>query len=266
MGVQTAQRQILLLDRPLTAALLKQRLFNHRFKVASSVSDTASALEALNTHDVDLLLWDLSLPEVDPEEILSWLQAHRPELPCLAFGGSETEIQALGLPHWVPKPAQLMDLHPWKGQGLHLMEDIHQIFGLERTIKVMLVDDAALMIHVLNQILDQDKNLEVTVKVNNGEEALQALQEHQPDVILLDIEMPVMDGLTFLKHARVHSQARVIILSSVAMEGSPKAAEARRLGADAVLAKPSGAVSLNLALEKGQDILNTIYTVLRAES
>lgn len=266
MGVQTARRQILLIDRPLTAALLKQRLFSHRFNVASSVSDTASVLEALNSCEVDLILWDLSLPDVEPEEILDWIKNHRPDLPCLAFGGSETEAKALGLSSWLPKPTPLMELHPWKGQGLHLMEQIHQIFGMERTIKVMLVDDAALMIHVLNQILDRDKNLEVTVRVNNGEEALQALQEHQPDVILLDIEMPVMDGLTFLKHARAHSQARVIILSSVAMEGSPKAAEARRLGADAVLAKPSGAVSLNLASEKGQDILNTIYAVLRAES
>ncbi|PIQ25079.1 hypothetical protein COW20_15100 [bacterium (Candidatus Blackallbacteria) CG13_big_fil_rev_8_21_14_2_50_49_14] len=127
----------------------------------------------------------------------------------------------------------------------------------------MLVDDAALMLNILHRILESDKRIEIIAQVSNGQEALIQLQYHQPDVILLDIEMPIMDGLSFLKHARIKSRSKIIILSSVSMAGSNKAAEARRLGADAVITKPSGAISLDLEELSGHQIIETIYQVLR---
>ncbi|MGD0432643.1 MAG: response regulator, partial [Acetobacteraceae bacterium] len=84
----------------------------------------------------------------------------------------------------------------------------------------------------------------------------------KPDVVLLDIEMPKLDGIAVLKRARLTSSAKVIILSSLAQLGSPQALEARRIGAAEVIAKPSGTISLDLKAKRGSDILRAVRTVL----
>jgi two-component system chemotaxis response regulator CheB/two-component system chemotaxis response regulator CheY len=77
-------------------------------------------------------------------------------------------------------------------------------------------------------------------------------------LILLDIEMPEMDGLEFLRHAKLKSKAKIIVLSSVALAGSPYAAKARALGADAIVTKPSGAVSLDLVDARGLELTDVM--------
>jgi chemotaxis response regulator CheB len=74
--------------------------------------------------------------------------------------------------------------------------------------------------------------------------------------------MPEMDGLEFLRQARPKTKAKIVILSSVALEGSPYAAKARLLGADAIITKPSGAVSLDLAAVRGAEMERTIKKIL----
>jgi len=66
--------------------------------------------------------------------------------------------------------------------------------------------------------------------------------------------MPEMDGLEFLRYAKLKSKAKIVILSSVALSGSPYAAKARELGADAIVTKPSGAVSLDLVDKRGGEL------------
>ncbi|MFO0596747.1 MAG: response regulator [Myxococcaceae bacterium] len=124
--------------------------------------------------------------------------------------------------------------------------------------KVMIVDDAALMRLVIRDLIEKSKQYQVIGNCANGAEALAELQKQKPDIILCDIEMPVMDGLTFLRNARLKTRAKIVILSSVAVEGSDKAKQARALGADAVIQKPSGSVSFDLAQKSGQHILDTL--------
>ena len=95
-------------------------------------------------------------------------------------------------------------------------------------------------------------------EAGNGKLALDAVKTLNPDVILLDIEMPEMDGLECLKRLKLVSAAKVIIISSVAQTGSPQAMQARKDGAVDVIAKPSGAMSLDLAAKKGHDIVKAI--------
>lgn len=124
--------------------------------------------------------------------------------------------------------------------------------------RVMIVDDAAMMRIVISNLLRADKSFNVVAMAGDGKAALDALKEANPDIIIVDIEMPVMDGITFLKHVRLKTRAKIVVLSSIAGTGSPKAIEARNLGADAVLQKPSGSVSLDLAEKSGAAILATL--------
>ncbi len=131
--------------------------------------------------------------------------------------------------------------------------------------RVMIVDDAAMMRLVIRNMLGQDPNLHLAGFAANGKEALERLDKVQPDLILLDIEMPEMDGLEFLRHARLKSRAKVVVLTSVAPRGSAKAMQALALGANAVISKPSGAVSYDLEEKRGSELLQTIYRLLEID-
>ena len=118
------------------------------------------------------------------------------------------------------------------------------------TKKIVVVDDSYIMRILISNIVTADPDFEVVGNASNGIKGLEAIKELKPDLVLLDIEMPEMDGLECLKRLKLISSAKVIIISSVAQTGSPQALEARRLGAVDVIAKPSGAMSLDLAQKK----------------
>ncbi|HET9959784.1 MAG TPA: response regulator [Polyangiaceae bacterium] len=125
----------------------------------------------------------------------------------------------------------------------------------------MIVDDAALMRTVIRNVLLDDPGFQVVASVENGAKALEELKNQPIDIVICDIEMPVMDGLTFIRHARLKTRAKIVVLSSVAGMGSQQATEARRLGADAVIQKPSGSVSLDLGQKMGKQVLDILHKV-----
>ena len=131
--------------------------------------------------------------------------------------------------------------------------------------KIMIVDDAAMMRLVIMNMLSGDPHLQVGGFASNGREALEQLDTVRPDLILLDIEMPEMDGLEFLRHARLKSKAKVVVLTSVAPIGSQRATQALTLGAEAVITKPSGAVSYDLEEKRGTELRRAIYGLLGLE-
>lgn len=115
------------------------------------------------------------------------------------------------------------------------------------SIKVLVVDDIAMMREVLVKMIRPDPEIGEIQVAANGEEALDAIELFKPDVVTLDIEMPVMDGLTALKEISArrktgcfHRQLKVIILSGTVFNNDANARRAMFLGADAVLAKPKG--------------------------
>ena len=123
--------------------------------------------------------------------------------------------------------------------------------------KILIVDDSFVMRTLMKDILSADSDLKVVGEAANGSEALEKAKALSPDVIMLDIEMPGMDGIEAMKRLKLISPAKVVIVSSVAQTGSPQATEARRLGAFDIIAKPSGAMSLDLKTKKGSDIVKT---------
>ncbi len=131
--------------------------------------------------------------------------------------------------------------------------------------KVMLVDDAAMMRMVVSKFISPLPEFQIVATAANGKLALEQLSKH-PDLklILLDIEMPEMDGPEFLRHAKLKTRAKIVILSSVAVAGSPHAAKARELGADAIVTKPSGAISMDLAEKRGSQLVQTMQKLVQS--
>ncbi len=132
--------------------------------------------------------------------------------------------------------------------------------GMSSKPRIMIVDDTALVRLILEQVVKSAPDLELVAKAVNGKDALDKLKEAKPDLIMTDIEMPEMDGLTFVRHARLRCRAKIIVLSSIATAGSKAATEAKRLGADAVIAKPMGAATLDAATS--QYVLGAIRSQL----
>ncbi len=120
---------------------------------------------------------------------------------------------------------------------------------------VMVVDDSLMMRSVIADIVMADPDFDVVERVGNGCEALDKIRTSDCDIVLLDIEMPRMDGLEALRHLRLISKAKVIVISSSAHAGSRTALDARREGAFAVVSKPSGTISMDLREKKGHEIL-----------
>lgn len=124
--------------------------------------------------------------------------------------------------------------------------------------RVLIVDDSLLMRTVIADIVASDEAFEVVGEAVDGVDALAKAAALRPDIILLDIEMPRLDGIGALKQLRLISVARVIVVSSAAQLGSPQALEARRLGAEDVIAKPSGALSLDMKARRGHAIVRAM--------
>jgi len=105
-------------------------------------------------------------------------------------------------------------------------------------IKVLIVDDSAVVRQTLKQIFEEDRSIEVVGVAADPLIALKRLETEKPDVITLDIEMPRMDGLTFLKKIMSENPIPVIICSSKSEEGSDNALNALEYGAVDIIQKP----------------------------
>lgn len=106
-------------------------------------------------------------------------------------------------------------------------------------IKVLVVDDSALVRQSLSRIIQESSNLELIATAADPYFAVAKMKEQKPDVITLDIQMPKMDGLTFLKKIMAQHPIPVVIISSIAKKDSDIALEAYRLGASEVIEKPN---------------------------
>ena len=127
---------------------------------------------------------------------------------------------------------------------------------------ILVVDDSFIMRTIIKDIVDSDPDLEVVGFAENGKVGLERVRDLKPDAILLDLEMPEMSGIDMLKRLALIGRSKVIVVSSVGQTGSPQALEARRLGAVDVIAKPSGAMSLDLQAKKGHEIVLALRRAL----
>ncbi len=111
-------------------------------------------------------------------------------------------------------------------------------------VKVLVVDDSALVRRVLTEELARDPEIQVVGSAPDPYVARDKILSLAPDVITLDIEMPRMDGLSFLRKLMKHKPMPVIVVSSLTPKGSEMAVDALALGAVDVLCKPGEAYSI----------------------
>jgi two-component system chemotaxis response regulator CheB len=122
-------------------------------------------------------------------------------------------------------------------------------------IKVLIVDDSAVVRQTFEKELSKDPDIRVVGTAPDPYVARDKIVQLKPDVITLDIEMPRMDGLTFLKKLMASHPLPVIVVSSLAKRGSEIAMEAIQAGAIEVMCKPGEAYSVgDMSIELRQKI------------
>jgi two-component system chemotaxis response regulator CheB len=118
-------------------------------------------------------------------------------------------------------------------------------------ISVLVVDDSALMRNLIGRMIEDTPGLVIAEKAMNGYFALQKIPRVNPDIICLDLEMPEMNGIEFLKERKKQGiDIPVVILSSIASKGAEITMEALSLGASDFVQKPSGSISEDIHVVK----------------
>lgn len=126
-------------------------------------------------------------------------------------------------------------------------------------ISVMIVDDSSTARRILSDIVNRGQNMEVLAAVADPFEAVAQLKRETPDVMILDVQMPRMDGITFLKKLMVQHPLPVIMCSSLTEEGSRTSFECLENGAVEIIAKPRAATK-----EVMQELEMRIHDVIRS--
>jgi two-component system chemotaxis response regulator CheB len=126
-------------------------------------------------------------------------------------------------------------------------------------IRAVVVDDSAYNRVTLTRMLESDKSIIVVGTAVNGEDAIKQAMKHKPDVITLDLEMPIMDGFAFLRWLMANLATPVIVVSSKASDRS--VFKALELGALDFIAKPGGRVSPRLE-EIQRDLIVKVQQVV----
>ncbi len=141
------------------------------------------------------------------------------------------------------------------GQGARPEEKVS-----DRMLKVLVVDDSRLIRKVLREIIEADGHLQVCGEAENGKKALELIAAERPDVITLDINMPVMDGLTTLKHIMINHPIPTVMISALTQEGAKETFDSLKYGAIDFLPKPSQVKGADLKSQR-EEIVRKIKLV-----
>lgn len=130
-------------------------------------------------------------------------------------------------------------------------------------IRAMVVDDSAVVRQVIGGLLSADPGIELLGAHSDPLFALRAMEKDWPDVIVLDVEMPRMDGITFLKQIMGTRPTPVVICSTLTTRGAPTTLEALKAGAFEVVEKPTSGVREHLQAQ-GQQLVSTVKAAAAA--
>ncbi|MCK0069696.1 protein-glutamate methylesterase/protein-glutamine glutaminase [Kordiimonas laminariae] len=124
----------------------------------------------------------------------------------------------------------------------------------EKKIRVLICDDSALVRQILNSVFESDPQIEVVGTASNPLIARQKIKQLNPDVLTLDIEMPEMDGLTFLEKIMTLRPMPVVMISSLTQQGTAQTLRALELGVCDIVGKPTSDLQTNFQTMKHEII------------
>jgi two-component system chemotaxis response regulator CheB len=130
-------------------------------------------------------------------------------------------------------------------------------------IKVLIVDDSLLMQKVISDLLTADKQINVIGTARTGEEAVAKTASLNPDVVTMDIEMPVMNGLTAVRRIMETNPTPVIMISALTQREAMLTLKALEFGAVDYVPKPSGQISLNMESVR-YELISKVRTAAQA--
>lgn len=131
-------------------------------------------------------------------------------------------------------------------------------------IKVLVVDDSALVRKIITDILDSDPQIEVVGTANNGKTAIFKNKVLNPDVITMDIEMPIMNGLDALRHIIQTNPKPIIMMSVLTQDGAEPTFRALEYGAVDFIPKPSSILSITVE-EIGSLLIGKVKSVYKSK-
>ncbi len=135
--------------------------------------------------------------------------------------------------------------------------------NISKKIRVVVIDDSSVIRAFLSHILNSTNDIEVVATAVDPYEGRDKIVEYKPDVITLDVEMPKMDGITFLEKLMCHFPIPTVIISSLTQKGSETALKALDYGAVAVVPKP--AIDVTRKLETiGDEIIRVVRSAAKA--
>ncbi|HOR85149.1 MAG TPA: chemotaxis response regulator protein-glutamate methylesterase [Bacillota bacterium] len=136
----------------------------------------------------------------------------------------------------------------------------------EERIKVLIIDDSAFMRVFISDILKDDADIKIVGTARNGKDGLEKTAELKPDIVVMDIEMPVMNGLEALAEImKLKPAPKVIMLSSMTYEGGEATIKALALGALDFIAKPAGSADKNDIEYIKDELINRIKSISKSK-
>lgn len=134
-----------------------------------------------------------------------------------------------------------------------------------QTINVLVVDDSAVVRQVLTGVLSKDPAINIIAAVADPIFAMQRMQMQWPDVIVLDMEMPRMDGITFLKKIMAERPTPVVVCSTLTTRGAETTMQALAAGAFTIVTKPTIGIK-DFLLDASADLIGAVKAAARANT
>jgi len=183
----------------------------------------------------------------------------------LSFNGGKQEAhkilcQRCGDTITVPKPAPEVT----NGAPQELAVNFRKLAKKKERIKLLIVDDSKLIRRVIRDIIKSYDHIHVVGEAGNGVEAMEMIPRLDPDVITLDINMPVMSGLTTLKYIMIKNPKPTVMFSILTQEGADLTFDALKLGAIDFIPKPSRTLDITVDQQK-LDIVNKVTLAANVE-
>ncbi len=170
------------------------------------------------------------------------------------MGGALTKCNQL---FYLVTSVFLADELPFLGLSIPITPLLNDQLLFMNKIKVMIVDDSAVVRQVLQAILERDPAIQVIGAASDPIFALDRMNREWPDVIVLDVEMPRMDGITFLKKIMVERPTPVVICSTLTERGAATTVQAMEAGAVTIVTKPKVGLKLFLT-ESAAELINAV--------